>query len=79
MNYSLNHISDHGDGTRSRDSYTTHDLVAEFRTPNIDVTVGVVNLTDEDPVTDSIQGWTTSNEQFTFDCMILQADELLSA
>jgi len=67
LGYTMNHISDHGDGeTEDYDSYTTHDFVVEYRTPfNMDLTAGVVNFTDEEPIVDAVTGYNTSTEDIT--------------
>ena len=59
VNYALNHIGDHGDGElEDYGAYTTHDITFEYRTDwNVDLTVGVVNFTDEKPIIDGIGGY----------------------
>ena len=58
-NYSLSYIGEHGDGELEEyDSYLSHDITLEYRTPwNLDLTVGVANFTDEEPVIDAIGGY----------------------
>ena len=59
VNYAMNLIGEHGDGElEDYDSWMTHDITLEYRSPwNVDLTVGVVNFTDEKPVIDSIAGY----------------------
>jgi len=56
VNYATNFIGDHGDGeVEDYGSWMMHDVTLEYRSPwNVDLTVGVVNFTDEKPVIDSI-------------------------
>jgi len=56
----MNYIGEHGDGQlEDYDSYNTHDLTIEYRTPleGLTVTLGILNFTDEEPVLDSIGGY----------------------
>ena len=61
VNYTMNYISSHGDGElQDYGSYNTHDILVEFRTPfleGLSISLGVLNLTDEEPVLDSIGGY----------------------
>jgi len=60
VNYTMNYIGEHGDGQlEDYDSYNTHDLTIEYRTPleGLTVTLGILNFTDEEPVLDSIGGY----------------------
>ena len=59
VNYALNYIGGHGDGElEDYGAYTTHDITFEYRTDwNVDLTVGVVNFTDEKPIIDGIGGY----------------------
>ena len=59
VNYAMNFIGKHGDGEfEDYNDYMTHDVTFEYRTPwNVDLTVGVVNYTDEKPIIDAIGGY----------------------
>lgn len=70
VNYTMNYIGDHGDGElEDYDSYNTHDLFVEFRTPldGLSVSLGVLNFTDEEPVLDSIGGYDDSVTGILYD------------
>ena len=70
VNYTMNYIGEHGDGELEKyDSYNSHDITLEFRTPleGLDVTVGVLNFTDEDPTIDSIGGYDDSISGVLYD------------
>ena len=62
VNYGMNYIGEHGDNEFSDyDAYATHDITFEYRTQwNVDLTVGVSNLTDENPIIDGIGGYNDS-------------------
>ena len=53
-NYTMNYIGEHGDGvSEDYDSYVTNDITLEYRTPiGVDLTLGILNFTDEGPVLD---------------------------
>lgn len=60
FNYAINFIGEHGERPlNDYDSWTNHDISIEWRTPveGLSATVGVQNLTDEEPVIDSIGGY----------------------
>ena len=63
-NYTLNYIGEHGDGaTEDYDSYVTNDITVEYRTPfGVDLTMGILNFTDEGPVLDEFGGFTGASE-----------------
>ena len=67
-NYTMNYIGEHGDGvSEDYDSYLTNDITLEYRSPmGVDLTVGVLNFTDEGPVLETIgAGFTdTSGELY---------------
>ena len=68
-NYTMNYIGEHGDGvSEDYDSYLTNDITLEYRTPmGIDMTVGVLNFTDEGPVLESIGAGFTDTSGILYD------------
>ena len=66
-NYTMNYIGEHGDGvSEDYDSYVTNDITLEYRTPmNVDLTLGILNFTDEGPVLDG--GEFTSASEVLYD------------
>jgi iron complex outermembrane receptor protein len=68
-NYTLNYIGEHGDGqSEDYDSYVQNDITFEYRTPvGVDLTVGVLNFTDEGPVLDTFGGGFTSASETLYD------------
>ena len=64
VNYNMNYIGAHGEeDVNDFESYMTHDITVEYRTPyNLDITAGVVNFTDEEPVIDPLEGWNATDD-----------------
>ena len=69
VNYAMNFIGEHGDGEISDyDSWMMHDITLEYRSPwNVDLTVGIVNFTDEKPVIDSIGSYNDTITGYLYD------------
>lgn len=68
--YTLNYISEHGDGQlEDYDSYATSDITLDYQTPinGLGLTLGVLNATDEEPVIDSIGGYDDSITGILYD------------
>ena len=59
VNYSVSYISEHGDGEfEVYDRYMTHDITVEYRSRwGVDLTFGVQNFTDEEPIIDGVGGY----------------------
>ena len=69
VNYAMNFIGSHGDGEiEDYGSYMTHDVTFEYRTQwNVDLTLGVQNFTDEEPIIDSISSYNDSITGILYD------------
>ena len=69
LNYGMSFIGEHGDGElEDYDSYMIHDITLEYRIPGgVDLTLGVANFTDEEPVIDGISGYDDSVTGILYD------------
>lgn len=68
VSYMFNWIDEHSDATYDFDSWETHDLNVVWVAPfGSEISVGVRNLTDEDPVIENNSGWNSTTSRMALE------------
>lgn len=68
VSYVYNWIAEHGDATYQFDDWGTHDLNLVWTAPwGSDLSFGIRNLTDEDPVIETNSGWNSTTSRYAME------------